>query len=53
MDKRERLEKIDHALREIDALMDDLHDHNKTNLAKRADTIISKLLELQYHIEME
>lgn len=53
MSKREQMEKIEHALREISSLMDDLYEHRKSKLAKRADTIISKLLELQYYIDRE
>lgn len=47
MDKRERVETIDHALKELWRLQGDLEENGGTRLGKRLETIIHKLYELR------
>lgn len=50
MDKRERIEAINRATIEVYRLMRDLEEHHDHALAKRAETIFKKLLDLDYYV---
>ena len=54
MDREELIECIEHALKEVDKIFSNYAYSNRTvKLAKRADTIIGKLLDLRDAIEKE
>ena len=50
---REQIEKIEHAMREMDNLMWQLDEQGKRKEVKRVETILGKLYDLQYILESE